>query len=337
MSLKRLNSLLQEEKNLDLTHLKELAVDKEKNISIIDLDLTSNHADSKHGVIEVSMLHINTKGVAAWTTAFNNPERPLSNNVAQSLGINDDYLSKVPNWKDGWADALSHIAKNHIVMGFGIVDYVLPVIQSQHERYGKIIPVFNDVIDIRSLYCFKKHGRPRLSDVAQHYGVPLAEKHRVQNDVGVIAVIAERMASEFGKSLWSDKHRTWSTALLAPSGFTSPEDAAGYNPNGTGIGSDHVQKARTAVVSALTKSKTVKDFITELEHNGILVRVPVKFGKLLGYSLIIDDHKIKASDIGDEYTIASLIKNRKLSPTTKEDVEFFSSRNENHSSDSPML
>lgn len=327
MSLKRLNNLLQVEKNIDLSHLKTLAKIRNKNISIIDLDLTCNHADAKHGIVEVSMLHINPKGDAAWTTDFNNPERALSTSVAQTLGINEESLKKVPNWKNGWAEAISHIAKNHIIIGFGIVDYVLPIIQSQHERYGEPIPVFNDVIDIRSLYCFQKNKRPRLADVAQHYSVALAEKNRVQNDVAAIAVITEKMASEFGDSIWTNKYRTWSTALLAPSGFTSPEDAAGYNPNAGGIGNDNVQQARKYVVQALNEAKTVREFFNVLEQH-TAINVPVKFGKILGYSLIIDGQKIKAGDIGDEYTLANLIKTRKLVASPKEDALYFSQKSE---------
>lgn len=336
MSLKRLNSLLQPEKNIDLTHLKELSKTRQKNVTLIDLDITSNHADARHGIVEIAMLHINPKGQVAWTTGFVNPERSLSPNISQMLGITDDFLLKVPNWKEGWAQALSHVAKNHIVVGFGVVDYVLPVIQSQHERYGEVIPVFNDVIDVRSLYCFHKHKRAKLSDLAQYYSVALAEKHRVQNDVAAIAVMAEKMVGEYGTKLWDDKHRTWSTALLAPSGFTSPEDAVGYNPNENGIGNSEVQAARTLVVKALAESKTVREFITNLEKDAF-VRVPVKFGKVLGYSMVINDCKIKGSDIGDEYTLANLIKTKKLAANPKEDAAYFSERNENHSSDSPTV
>lgn len=333
MSLATLRKLLVPETQLELPFLVALAQSRQKNVTIFDVETTTFMGNPSFAIIEIAMLHINHKGQLGWTTALVNPERAIAPSASQKTGIYSEDVANADNWAKAWAEAMHHIADKHIVIGFNCVDSACPAVQDQNLRYGFEPIVFNDVIDVRSLWQVLQKGKKgSLADVAAFYAVPVDETHRAQADVVTTAKILDKMVAAHGVAIMSHPQRNWSAKTGTPSPYT-PVDSVQEGADATSELAvakpiDAIAQAREAVKGALTRASSMREFITIVEET-FPVRITMGNNKILGYWLSVEGQKVKGSQVGTEYTWSALVKERGLDFDPLHDMSFFKARAEN--------
>lgn len=324
MSLTNLRNLLVVDTKLELPALVALSQARKKNVTVFGLTTTTFMGDERFAVLEVSMLHINPQGQIAWTTALVNPEKAISPAVSQKNGLYASDVKDCPTWAEGWAEAFTHIADKHIVIGFNCVEMGCPAVQSQNERYAMAPAVFNDVIDVRSLWWALNHGKKStLPDVAQHFSVYVDASHRAQADVIATARIMDRMVATYGQSVLTNPHRTWSSRTGLPTSYTSAEDvSAGSNAIKSDIPGAVLEKARVAAKAAVVEARSMRDYVTILGRS-YPVHVNVSLNKVIGYTVEVEGYRIKGSQLGEQYTWSDLVNRRGLDFDARGDVSYF--------------
>lgn len=183
-----------------LAPLLELAKERDKVITVFDLEATTFRGRPNFGITELGMLHINPKGQIATAGSFVNPEHRISADAKKLTGITDDMVKDSPTWGAGWGEAWSLIAKEHLVIGYNSGSFDAPAIVSEHQRYGLPGLVVADHID-----AFKMHKRAhntksgKLGDVAAWLGIDTKnfEGHRATNDAIMTALVMAALWERF--------------------------------------------------------------------------------------------------------------------------------------------
>lgn len=332
MSLATLRKSLVPETQLELPSLVALAKARGKNVTLFDVETTTFMGNPQFAIIEIAMLHINQKGQLGWTSALVNPEMPVTPATSRKTGIYTDDVMHADTWASAWAEAMVHVADKHIVIGFNCIEAACPAVQDQNARYGMPSVVFQDVIDVRSLWQVVQKGKKgSLADLAAYFSVPVDETHRAQADVSTAARILDKMVALYGPGLLSHPQRTWSSKTGAPSVFTSPEDIAGLLPMAQTPKAvetnDAVELARAVVRDAVARSATMQEFVMAVEET-FPVRVTVGHNKVHGYWLNVNGHKVKGSHIGEAFTWSALVKEQGLEFEPKTDMAYFKTKAE---------
>lgn len=179
-----------------------LALSKERNkvVTIFDIEATTFLGRSNFGITEIGMLHINPKGQVATAGSFVNPEHRIGKDVQTLTGITPDMVRNAMTWGDGWGEAWSSIALNHIVIGFNSASFDAPALVSQHRRYEQPALVFGHHLDARKLYT-KAHAtsKGRLPEVADWLGIDISkfQGHRATNDAILTAQVMAELWVKF--------------------------------------------------------------------------------------------------------------------------------------------
>lgn len=185
-----------------LAPLLALAKERDKVITVFDLEATTFRGRPNFGITELGMLHINPKGQIATAGGFVNPEHRISADAKKLTGITDDMVKDARNWGDGWGEAWSLIAKEHLVIGYNSGSFDAPAIVSEHQRYGRPGLVIADHLD-----AFKMHKKAhdtksgKLADVAAWLGIDTKnfEGHRATNDAIMTALVMSALWERFPK------------------------------------------------------------------------------------------------------------------------------------------
>jgi DNA polymerase III epsilon subunit-like protein len=328
MSLANLRSLLVVDTKLELPALVALSHSRNKNVTVFSLVTTTFMGDERFAILEVSMLHINPQGQIAWTTSLVNPEKGIAPATSQKTGLYATDVKDAPFWPNSWAEAFTHIASKHIVIGFNCVEVGCPAVQSQNERYSMPPVEFKDVIDVRSLWWTINHGKKStLPDAAQHFSVYIDSSQRAQSDVITTARIIERMITMHGPEILEVPQRTWSALTGESTSYTAPEDASTYSRLAkSDFPADVLEKARGLAKLAVGQARSMREYVSILGRSHP-VHINVSLNKVVGYTVEVDGYRIKGRQLGEQYTWSELVNIRCLDFDRLADVVYFKTNN----------
>lgn len=212
----------------DLQPLVHLAQSENKVVTIFDIEATTFRGRPNFGITELGMLHINPRGSIATAGSFVNPEHSINRDVQKLTGITPDMVKSAPHWGDGWGQAWSLIARDHIVIGYNSSTFDAPALISQHERYAQPPLVFTQHLDARNLY--KKAyatSKGTLPEVAALLGIDLSkfQGHRATNDAILTAQVMSQLWSRYPQ--FHNAARCVSKSSARSSSLTKP---AARNP-----------------------------------------------------------------------------------------------------------
>ena len=180
--------------------LVQLAKERNKVVTVFDLEATTFLGRPNFGITEVGMLHINPKGQIATAGSFVNPQHRISPDAKALTGITDAMVKDSPTWGVGWGEAWSLIAKEHLVIGYNSGSFDGPAIVSEHKRYNQPALILVDHLD-----AFKMHKKAhntksgKLADVAALLGIDTKnfEGHRATNDAIMTALVMSALWERF--------------------------------------------------------------------------------------------------------------------------------------------
>lgn len=180
--------------------LVQLAKERNKVVTVFDLEATTFLGRPNFGITEVGMLHINPKGQIATAGSFVNPQHRISPDARALTGITDAMVKDSPTWGAGWGEAWSLIAKEHVVIGYNSGSFDGPAIISEHKRYNQPALIVADHLD-----AFKMHKKAhntksgKLADVAAWLGIDTKnfEGHRATNDAIMTALVMSALWERF--------------------------------------------------------------------------------------------------------------------------------------------
>lgn len=206
---------------MDLAHvlspLVELAKTRNKVVTIFDIEATTFLGRPNFGITEIGMLHINPKGQLATSGSFVNPENRISQDASTLTGITQAMVKDSPTWGEGWGEAWSLIARDHLVVGYNSATFDGPALASQHRRYDQPELVFADHLDAFKFHK-KAHGtnKGKLGEVAKWLGIDTSsfEGHRATNDAVMTALVMSALWERF------PNHRV--DAVAKPKADTQP-------------------------------------------------------------------------------------------------------------------
>ena len=185
-----------------LAPLVQLSKQRNKVVTVFDLEATTFLGRPNFGITEVGMLHINPKGQLATAGSFVNPQHRISSDAKKLTGITDAMVKDALTWGDGWGEAWSLIAKEHLVIGYNSGSFDANAIISEHKRYG-----VGDLVMVDHLDAFKMHKKAhdtksgKLADVAAWLGIDISkfEGHRATNDAVMTALVMSALWERFPK------------------------------------------------------------------------------------------------------------------------------------------
>lgn len=183
-----------------LAPLVQLSKERNKVVTVFDLEATTFLGRPNFGITEVGMLHINPKGQLATAGSFVNPQHRISSDAKKLTGITDAMVKDSPTWGDGWGEAWTLIAKEHIVIGYNSGSFDANAIICEHKRYG-----YPDIVMADHLDAFKMHKKAhdtksgKLGDVASWLGIDTKdfEGHRATNDAIMTALVMSALWERF--------------------------------------------------------------------------------------------------------------------------------------------
>lgn len=183
-----------------LAPLVQLAKERDKVVTVFDLEATTFLGRPNFGITEVGMLHINPKGQIATAGSFVNPQHRISSDAKRLTGITDEMVKSAPTWGAGWGEAWSLIAKEHLVVGYNSGSFDGPAIVSEHKRYDQQPLVVVDHLD-----AFKMHKKAhntksgKLAEVAAWLNIDTKnfEGHRATNDAVMTALVMAALWERF--------------------------------------------------------------------------------------------------------------------------------------------
>ncbi len=114
--------------------------------------------------------------------SFVNPERPIPAEVERLTGINDQMVADAPTFRE-LVPALQKLMRDADLAGYNIVNFDIPMLESEFKRCSLPVPGPDDRAVVDPLEILKKHEIRTLSWAHAFYlGEERTEGHRSMED-----------------------------------------------------------------------------------------------------------------------------------------------------------
>jgi len=167
-------------------------------VSIFDLETSTCYGNLQCGITDFAIISIYPDGAFDYTHAHVNPEFPLDPEHEPNYLLNKTDFKNASSWPTyaSFFDAI----KDHLLCGFGITRYDLPVLRQQAKRYGLNPPPFGLVLDLMYVANYYMKRKTSLVHAANYYKVPVRERHLASLDTQLTTALLETMLSSHGNS-----------------------------------------------------------------------------------------------------------------------------------------
>lgn len=188
------NTVVKPELQKHFQNIIAYAKEKQKVITIFDLEATTFMGRPNFGVTELGMVHITPSGNIGVAGSLVNPERSIAKEVAELTGITNAMVRDLPNWGELWLEAISYIAEKHVVIGFNSTSFDMKALQFMHKRHGVESLEFGEHMDLRTIVNrIDGSTKGKLPEIAERFNIDTSEfeGHRATNDALLTAKILD--------------------------------------------------------------------------------------------------------------------------------------------------
>ncbi len=132
--------------------------------------------------------------------SFVNPERPIPPEVVKLTGIDDSMVAEAPTFRE-LVPALQKLMLDADLAGYNVVNFDIPMLESEFKRCNVIMPGPDNRAVIDPLEILKKHEIRTLSWAYQFYmGESPPEGHRSMEDTESTMKILRAQIKQYGLS-----------------------------------------------------------------------------------------------------------------------------------------
>lgn len=206
-----------------------LAAEIGKPLAFFDLETTTSIVSkSNFGIAELAYLAILPDGSVHNFASYINPEAPMDPEAARITGIDEQALKSEKPFSS-FQKRVRGLMEKSIMIGFNSNSFDIPGVLGQFDRYQIERPEHWECSDLRDIWRSEMNppkGKGKLSEVAEHYGVPFEGAHRASADTFACVNVLERMLWRHG-SLAFERSRKLDWDPSKPSAST----AAGSAPS----------------------------------------------------------------------------------------------------------
>jgi DNA polymerase-3 subunit epsilon len=128
------------------------------------------------------------------------PQKPLSPESSAKTGVRDADLKGKPVFGSIAADLVARLA-DQVVVGYNILGYDLPLLESELRRVGLALPPMRAVDVLIFARELVKTGRHNLGEMARHYGITMETAHRADADAEACVRLLLAMAPQLPPDL----------------------------------------------------------------------------------------------------------------------------------------
>ncbi len=160
------------------SHLQALinyAKEKNKTITVFDLEATTFLGRKNFGITEIGMVHVTPSGKIGVSGSLVNPEQSIPKEVEILTGISNDMVKNLKSWKDLWAEAIEHICNTHIVVGFNSSSFDIKALIQEHKKCFNKELIVQDHLDIRLIYNkLVGTSKGKLAEIAEQLDIDVS-------------------------------------------------------------------------------------------------------------------------------------------------------------------
>ncbi len=132
--------------------------------------------------------------------SFVNPERPIPPEVTKLTGISDQMVESAPTFQE-LLPALQNLMKDADLAGYNIINFDIPMLESEFRRCSMPMPGPTNRAVIDPLEILKKNEVRTLSWAHQFYfGEDAGEGHRSMQDTEVTLKVLRAQIQKYGLS-----------------------------------------------------------------------------------------------------------------------------------------
>lgn len=193
------STVLQPELAKHFPTIMQYAKERNKVVTIFDLEATTFLGRPNFGITEIGMVHITPSGNIGVSGSLVNPERSISKEVTELTGITNAMVKNLQNWKELWLDAISYIADKHIVIGFNSTSFDSKALIHMHNKFSTEELELKEHMDLRTIVNrILGTQKGKLPEIAAHFKIDISEfeGHRATNDALLTAKILDVVMSE---------------------------------------------------------------------------------------------------------------------------------------------
>ena len=165
---------------------------------VFDLETTGTSCETDK-VVEISAIKVINGRVTEEFSMLVNPGCPIPYYASQVNGITDDMVADAPTFESVLPQFLEFVGDLPLV-GHNIHSFDLRFIYRDCMEYFGQIPG-NDYVDTLKIarICLPELRQHRLTDLADHYGIPSDGAHRALADCRMNQAVYERLGEELRK------------------------------------------------------------------------------------------------------------------------------------------
>ena len=194
------NTVLSPQYEAHFKNILDYAKAKDKVVTIFDLETTTFLGMRGFGITEIGMVHVTPKGHIGVSGSLLNPEARIPAKVQELTGITNSMVESLSNFGEIWAEALSYIVNNHIIIGFNSKSFDLKALAHEYKKYTSNELIANDHIDLRDIIIsITSSNKGKLAEQAQAFGINIDDfkGHRATNDALLTAKILDRIIEQY--------------------------------------------------------------------------------------------------------------------------------------------
>ena len=162
---------------------------------VFDLE-TTGMSDAADKIVEISAIKVRAREPVEEFSSLVNPGCHISSWASAVNGIYDHMVENEPGIEEVLPGFVEFIGDLPLV-GHNIVSFDMKFIYRDCEAcFGKIPG--NDLIDTLTIArsCMREMAHHRLTDLAEHFGIPTEGAHRALNDCRMTQQVYERLRRE---------------------------------------------------------------------------------------------------------------------------------------------
>jgi DNA polymerase-3 subunit epsilon len=186
-----------------LPNLQILSSILNRPITFIDLETTGMVHEHHFAIIEIGLVHINSKTVIEKSSLIN-PKMRIPKHISDITHIYDNMVVGKPEFSH-FSSYVGKIAKDHILCGYNSKTFDSKGMEKMLKKHS-INESFTNQLDFRHIFlrCRKNFdGIPgqsgSLTQACSHYGIVIpGDAHRASYDIAITAMLAEKLLEKYG-------------------------------------------------------------------------------------------------------------------------------------------